>query len=122
MARELTDQEKTIITEARDKFGAVGIYLPGDQLVVVRQATAGEYSRWHDKQSRLFGQSLQRKGGGGSGSLSDVQRELALSCMVHPGDIAARRAILDARPALASVFCTKATELAGDDVEEIEGN
>jgi hypothetical protein len=120
--REPSENETSIIAAARAKHGRVGVYLPDEtRLVIVRAASTAEHSRFLDKSARSFAAAANPKLKS-STSLADVQREHALSCMVHPEDIGQRRAILDDFPPLAGKLCDKANELAGDDIEEYEGN
>ncbi len=123
MARDLTDEEKAIVSQLRAAHGAVGIFLPKDELLVIRGSRRAEHDRWQDGMARLTVQGASGNNNPkGQVSISTLQRELALSVIVYPSDAKKQIAMLDASSTLAGRVANKANALADDEVEEIEGN
>lgn len=111
--RDLTESEKKSVEQARAKHGKVWVGRAGDELVIVRVPTLGEHDRYVDKAAAI---ASGKKGT----SAANTQRELALCCMVHPEDPAAKRSILDAGPPRAAKYVERALELSEQDDEELE--
>jgi hypothetical protein len=121
MARDLSDEEKQILSTLSDKYdGLVKPFLIKDTLVVVRAASAGDLHRYKDKIAAVMAASSKARRGPAP-SVADAERELALSCIVHP-EPAKAKALCESRPGFFGTAATAAEELASDGVEELEGN
>lgn len=100
---EINEAERETIRALREQHGAVAAYKVDGQLVVVRKCTVGE-------RDRVKVEAGDKK--------AVVDKNLVLSCVVHP-DLAMARSLLDANPFVYDRAATRIVEISGADVEEV---
>ena len=120
---DLLDEHLKLVDEHTAKLGyRPGVFTAGAQLVLVKAATDQDFRRFNKKSTAALMAAAAPKKRSDTPQLYDAQMELALCCVVYPTDRAALKSLLESKPALVPRLADKATELAGEDVEEHEGN
>lgn len=117
--RELTEEEKKIVDQLRDKHRVVKHYWVDGELCVVRRATRHDLERYNE----TIAQSMKPRRRGQEGpSLADASRQLGISSWVWPEDKATRARIMDEQPGFVGRAATDAEQMAEELIEDDEGN
>lgn len=119
--RVLTEDQKKILQELRDKHGAATPKFAAGSFCVIRRATRHELEALKD--AFLAGMKAQPKGREAP-SYASAQYALGVKAWVYPTEKEERALILKECPAFASEACDEAEALGNAGIEDVdlEGN